>query len=151
MLTSVGLAARPGLSVWGVRCADDHTGWSAPEVREDYRLVLVRRGRFRRHTGVAVDLEPAVGYLGAPGEEERFAHPAGGDECTSVTLSPALGARLAGGSRPAVYVDARVELAHRRVLAAGADIDYALVEAMLGLLALATAGAPAPGRTPARP
>jgi hypothetical protein len=42
--------------------------------------VLVRRGRFRRRVaGSAVDLDPTVAYLGAPGEVESFAHPAGGD------------------------------------------------------------------------
>jgi AraC-like DNA-binding protein len=38
--------------------------------------------------------------------------------------------------RPTVYVDARLDLAHRRVLAAagGGDIDYALTEQLLSLL-----------------
>lgn len=146
------VASRPDLRVLSVRCGEHHAGWSAPEVRADYRLVLVRRGRFRRWAdGAAADLDPAVGYLGGPGEEERFAHPAGGDDCTSVSLSPALGHRLVGDARPTVYVDARVELAHRRVLAAGADVDYALVEALLELLARALAARPSPASTPPRP
>lgn len=129
------IAARPGLAVSAVRCAGGHDGWSGDKARDDYRLVLVRRGRFRRRTaGVVTDLDPTVAYLGSPGEEESFAHPAGGDVCTSVSLSPALGERLAGAARPVVYVDARVDLAHRRLLAAADDVDYGLVEALLGLL-----------------
>lgn len=61
-----------------VTCRSDHTGFSVPEARDDHRLVLVRRGRFRRQSdGDRADLDPTIGYLGAPGEEERFAHPAG--------------------------------------------------------------------------
>jgi AraC-like DNA-binding protein len=127
------VATRPDLGVWAARCVGGHAGWSAPETRDDYRLVLVRRGRFRRRVaGVAVDLDPTVAYLGSPGEEETFAHPAGGDVCTSVSMSATLGERLAGAARPVVYVDARVDLAHRRLLAS--DIDYGMVEALLEIL-----------------
>jgi AraC-like DNA-binding protein len=127
------IAQRPAFAVWSASCGDDHARWSAAEVRSDYRLVLVRRGRFRRRVSEPVDLDPTVGYLGEPGEEERFAHPAGGDECTSVSLSPELGSQL-GAARPAVYVDARMDLAHRRLLASRADVDFGMVEALLGLL-----------------
>jgi AraC-like DNA-binding protein len=130
------LATRPDLGVWAARCPGGHAGWSAPEERGDFRLVLVRRGRFRRRVaGAAVDLDPTVAYLGAPGEAETFAHPAGGDVCTSVSMSPTLGDRLAGPARPVVYVDARVDLAHRRLLAALDDVDFGMVEALLALLA----------------
>jgi AraC-like DNA-binding protein len=130
------LAARADLGVWAAQCPGGHAGWSASEVRGDYRLVLVRRGRFRRRVaGTVVDLDPTVAYLGAPGEEESFAHPACGDMCTSVSMSAALGERLAGAARPVVYVDAPVDLAHRQLLAAtSADVEYGLVEALLGLL-----------------
>lgn len=135
------LAERPDLGVWVARCPGGH-GLSPEKVRGDYRLVLVRRGRFqRRVAGVAVDLDPTVAYLGAPGEVESFAHPAGGDVCTSVSMSAALGERLAGPARPVMYVDARVDLAHRRLLAALDDVDFGLVEALLGLL---DAESPAP-------
>jgi AraC-like DNA-binding protein len=131
------LAARPGLHVSAVSCADDHTRWSPPEVRNDYRLVLVRRGRFRRRVGgMTADVEPTVAYLGRPGEQESFAHPSGGDDCTAVHLSPDLGERLVRTTRPTLYVDARVDLAHRRLLAGAADVDYAVVEALLHLLAV---------------
>ena len=139
-----GLAQRADLGVWAARCPGGHAGWSAPEARGDYRLVLVRRGRFRRRVaGSVVDLDPTVAYLGAPGEVESFAHPAGGDVCTSVSLSAALGERLAGAARPVLYVDARVDLAHRRMLAtAPTDPEYGLVEALLELLA----ASPVPSR-----
>lgn len=130
------LAARPGLQVSAVTCADDHTRWSQPEVRDDYRLVLVRQGRFRRRVdGVTAFVEPTVAYLGRPGEQESFAHPSGGDDCTSVHLSADLGERLVRTARPTLYVDARVDLAHRRLLASAADVDFAVVEALLHLLA----------------
>lgn len=127
---------RPSFAVWSVSCPG---GRPAASVRADYRLVLVRRGRLRR---CGVDLDRTVGYVGVPGEEERFTHPAGGDECTSVSLSADLGSRLVGAARPAVYVDARMELAHRRLLAGAADADYAVVEALLALLSRS----PVPGR-----
>lgn len=111
-------------------------------MREDYRVVLVRRGRFRRQAaGAPAEVDPTVAYLGVPGEEERFAHPAaGGDECTSISLTPALWRVVAGeDARPArqsVYVDARLDLAHRRVLASAhtGDVDHAVTEELLGLL-----------------
>ncbi|HEX9336715.1 MAG TPA: helix-turn-helix transcriptional regulator [Pseudonocardiaceae bacterium] len=145
MLSSIGLASRPAFQAWSVTCHDNHTGWSQPEVRTDHRLVLVRRGRFRRQaSGVTEALDPTVAYLGVPGEEELFAHPSGGDECTSTTVTPELWQALAGDSpvaRPSVYVDARLDLAHRRFVAAArdGDVDYAMTEHLLALLATALA------------
>jgi hypothetical protein len=81
--------------------------------------------------------------VGVPGEEERFAHPAGGDDCTSIGLMPALWRVMAGDvtrlATQSVYVDARLDLAHRRLLATArtGDIGYALTEELLGLLATA--------------
>jgi AraC-like DNA-binding protein len=98
-----------------------------------------------------------VGYLGLPGEQESFAHPAGGDRCTAVAIAPDLWRLLAGDlarpERTAVYVDARLELAHRRMLAAAAsgDLDHALAEELLALVASAirrTVAAPTPARPP---
>ncbi|WP_327151174.1 helix-turn-helix transcriptional regulator [Nocardia sp. NBC_01329] len=149
MLSTTTLAARPEFTVITVACGSDHTRWSEPEARDDHRLVLVRRGRFRRRADTnCADLDSTVGYLGAPGEEERFAHPAGGDVCTSVTVAPEL---LEGAANPrALYVDAHIQLAHRRLLAAAGtgDIDYALTENLLRLVALAT-GRPSPRPRPA--
>ncbi|MBO2443722.1 helix-turn-helix transcriptional regulator [Actinomadura nitritigenes] len=155
MLSAVTLAARPQFAVTSVDCRSDHVRWSEPEAHRDHRMVLVRRGRFRRWAdGAAADLDPTVGYLGAPGAEERFAHPAGGDACTSVSFTPWLGEELTDrptGHGTTVYVDARVDLAHRRLLAAaeaGDDIDYAMVEELLRLVAAAM-GRPAERPGPA--
>jgi AraC-like DNA-binding protein len=144
VLSATALAVRPDFSVTAVACREDHSRWSEAEVRDDYRVVLVRRGRFRRRAdGALADLDPTMAYMGVPGEEERFAHPAGGDDCTSIGLTPALWREMAGdAARPAtqsVYVDARLDLAHRRLLAAArtGDIGYALTEEVLGLLATA--------------
>jgi AraC-like DNA-binding protein len=134
---AVEVVARPGYSVSVVRCADDHTGWSAVEVSAGHRMVLVRRGRFRRRVrGVVADADPTAAYLVAPGDEERFAHPAGGDVCTSVEFGERLWRRLAGERvlPPTVYVDGALELAHRRVVASAADPDYALAEQLLALV-----------------
>ncbi|MER7862207.1 AraC family transcriptional regulator [Amycolatopsis japonica] len=141
MLSFLGLAARPEFAVADVDCRDDHRGWSAERPREDVRLVLVRRGGFRRRVrGVHVDLDRTVGYLGMPGEEEYFAHPAGGDRCTSISLIPAFWRALAGDAprleRTSLYVDGRLDLAHRRLLAASraADTDYAATEGLVSLV-----------------
>ncbi len=129
--------AGAGYSVSVVRCADDHTGWSSAEVSAGHRMVLVRRGRFRRRVGgVTADADPTAAYLVAPGDEERFAHPAGGDVCTSVEFGSVLWRRLVGERvlPPTVYVDGALELAHRRVVASAADPDYALAEQLLVLV-----------------
>lgn len=140
-MSSAPLARRPGLAVAAVTCAHDHAGWSPPEVGADFRVVLVRRGRFRRRVrGRAADADPTVGFVALPADEEHFAHPAGGDVCTSVSLRPSLWGELTGDVEPAggpLYIDARVDLAHRRLLrAAGAgDVEYAVVERLVVLLA----------------
>lgn len=159
MLTVVDLASRPGYSVAAVTCCGNHARWSPPEARGGHRLVLVRQGRFRRRsTGVTAIIDPTVGYLGMPGEEESFAHPAGGDVCTSVELSPQTWQLLAGDSarpdRSTVYVDAQFELAHRRLLAASGsgDWDHTLAEELLDLVGAAirqTVAGPTPTTPPA--
>ncbi|MGW3993769.1 helix-turn-helix domain-containing protein [Amycolatopsis sp. NPDC004772] len=137
---AVEVVAGAGYSVSVVRCADDHTGWSPAEVSSGHRMVLVRRGRFRRRVrGRTADADPTAAYLAAPGDEERFAHPAGGDVCTSVEFGSPLWHRLAGEREvpPTVYVDGALELAHRRVVASAADPDYALAEQLLVLVGAA--------------
>jgi AraC-like DNA-binding protein len=137
----VTIAARPHFSLQAWTCRPDGASWSAIERPIDGRLVLVRSGRFqRRGSDGPVDLDPTVGYVGAPGEEDQFAHPHGGDACTSVRLSAASWRRLVGDPgrlrRSTFYVDARLELAHRRLFAA-ADIDYQLAENVVALTAAA--------------
>lgn len=139
MRTTTVLAGRSGFTIRAVTCQDDHTGWSNPEPRAGFGFVLARRGRFGLSSrGRVVDVDPTVGYVTVPGAEERFAHPAGGDVCTAVEVGPQL---WRGGEPvdPALYVDARLDLAHRRLLAAvgGQDVDYSVVEELLGLLVLA--------------
>jgi AraC-like DNA-binding protein len=137
VLSYIDLAARPEFTVSEVDCRDDHRGWSAEPPREDVRLVLVRQGGFRRRVrGHTADLDRTVGYIGIPGEEEQFSHPAGGDVCTSISLAPDLwrsvageAPRLAGSS---LYVDGRLDLAHRRLLASSRT---AADEALAGLVA----------------
>jgi AraC-like DNA-binding protein len=155
VLDAVVLSRGPAVTVAGFTCTDHRRAWSEPEVQDDVRLVLVRRGRFRRRTGgVPSTVDTTAGYLGLPGEEEQFAHPAGGDRCTCLRIPAPFWLRLAGPHArpvtPAIYVDARLELAHRRVVAAarGGDPGFAVVEELLELVAAVlartvTAGTPA--------
>ncbi len=147
VVSAVTLAARREFTLRAWTCQADCSGWSQIERPAEARLVLVRTGRFRRRGADGpVDLDPTVGYFGVPGEEEQFAHPHGGDVCTSVQLSAASWWQLVGEPgrvhRSAIYVDARLELAHRRLLAAGnSDVDYLLAEDLLRLVAAALRGA----------
>jgi AraC-like DNA-binding protein len=149
VLDAVVLSQGPGVTVARFTCTDNRSAWSEPEVQDDVRLVLVHRGRFRRRVGgVASTVDTTAGYLGLPGEEEQFAHPAGGDRCTCLRIAAPFWRRLAGPARPvtpAVYVDARLELAHRRVVAAARDGDpaFAVVEELLGLVTAVLSRAPA--------
>jgi AraC-like DNA-binding protein len=139
VLSVTELAARPDFSVSTVVCRDHNRRWSDAEMPLVHRVVLVRSGRFRRTSSHGpTDLDPTIGYLSRPGAEERFAHPAGGDVCTAISIAPPRWAALCGDTaRSSFYVDARVDLAHRRLLreAGAGDPDYALAEQLLGLLA----------------
>lgn len=149
MRSAVELASGPDFTISAVTCRDDHKGWSEVESPGSYRVVLVRRGRFRRRTRFgSADLDRTLGYVGVPGEEEHFAHPFGGDVCTAVSVRPALWRSLAGDAaltRSTVYIDACLDLVHRRVLAAGSDSH--LAEHLLTLLGTAIAQA-VPGPSP---
>lgn len=135
------LVDRPDFSVRAVSCRDDHARWSSPEPAEGYGIVLVRAGGFRRASrDGTVLVDPTVGYASTPAEVERFAHPYGGDECTSIRFTEDLWRGRAG----ALYVDARIDLAHRLLLRAtrAADPDYAVAERLIQLLDGADRGAP---------
>lgn len=145
------LAARPGYSVNVIRCASDHPGWSAAEVSPVNRMVLVRRGRFRRRVrGTESHADPTAAYFVEAGEEESFAHPAGEDVCTTVDFGEGLWRRLAGEGpwRSSVYVDGALELAHRRLVASTADPGYALAEQLLVLVGHAVSRATTTGAGP---
>lgn len=114
-------------------------------------MVLVRRGRFRRRARDGVfEVERGTAYLTVPGEEAEFAHPAGGDVCTAVWLGPGLWRSVVGEERPArsaFYVDAAVELAHRRVVAGG-DVEFGVAEGLVRMVGAAVgrvAHRPLPG------
>jgi AraC-like DNA-binding protein len=119
---------------------DSHARWSEAEVAGGHVVVLVRRGRFRRRARDGVfEAEPGTGYLNVPGEPSEFAHPAGGDVCTAVWLRPGLWRSVVGEERPvrsAFYVDAAVELAHRRVVAGG-DVAFGVAEGLVRLVGAA--------------
>lgn len=142
----------PQVVVRVVACTDDHTHWSAPEVATATQVVLVQRGRYRlRSQGRRMTVDPTSGYLQLPGDEARFAHPAGGDVCTSITVPDrALTEGIEAVPGPALRVDARLELAHRMLLRSRDDPDFAAIEAVLDLLRLAgrrdLVDLPAPGR-----
>ena len=137
-MSIVPLAVRPEFSIRSVVCNPEDDRLSAPEPCDEHRLVLTRSGRFHRSAdGSGGDLDATVGYLARPGEDEQFAHPSGGDVCTSITVDPDLW--MAPTSLPSpVYADAAVDLAHRRLLAAAqqGDVGYAVTEELLGLIAL---------------
>ncbi|MEV4319808.1 helix-turn-helix domain-containing protein [Actinocrispum sp. NPDC049592] len=138
MRTTSLLASAPDFTVRAVTCRDDRKSWSAPEVRTDFGVVLARRGRFSWSSrGQVVEVDATVGYLSVPGCAERFAHPAGGDECTGVSFS---GALWRTDVHPVIYVDARLDLAHRRLLRSvrSGDVSFAVTEELLGLLAVAS-------------
>jgi AraC-like DNA-binding protein len=144
MRTAVRLAAGEGFALDAVTCEGDIGGWSPAEVNPEHRLVLVRRGGFRRLAdGRAFDLDATLAFVGVPGQEERFAHPVGEGVSTAVHLSPDLWQSLAGDGdwfvQAPVFVDAPLDLAHRRFLRAAqaGDAAYELAEAMLTLVAQA--------------
>ncbi|HJP79912.1 MAG TPA: helix-turn-helix domain-containing protein [Pseudonocardiaceae bacterium] len=136
----VRLADGGEFAVDSVTCDDDHTRWSAAQVEPGCELVLVRHGRFRRRAlGVEQDVDSTLAYLSPAGQEEHFAHPAGGDMCTLVTLGNSWWDWVGEPRQSTVYVDARVDLAHRRVLAAArdGDVDFGVAEGLVGLVAAA--------------
>ncbi len=110
-----------------VTCHDDHTRWSTPEVRDGHELVLPRRGRFRRRAdGRADDIDPTMGYFGAPGIEQQFAHPAGGDVCTLIQFA-AVPWGIANDARTVFRMTGQAQLNHRRILTGAGDAEEALV------------------------
>jgi AraC-like DNA-binding protein len=109
----------PDFRVRVVTCAASHRAWSAPEESGVAGIVLAHRGMFRvLSDGRRQTVDPTLGYLQTPGREQRFAHPAGGDVCTFISVREPLWHTIVGEPDPAlaVVVDGRVELAHRLLL-----------------------------------
>jgi AraC-like DNA-binding protein len=81
--------------VWDVGCSHPPVAWAQTELATRSALVFARRGVFRRRGRHGEDvIEPGVAYLQRAGEEDEFAHPHGGDACTSIGVSDALMASL---------------------------------------------------------
>jgi AraC-like DNA-binding protein len=157
VFTSTLLVARQDFAVRSVTCRNDNRDWCGPELASGFGLVLARHGSFRRRTAAGeMMVDPTMGYLTRPGEEEQFVHPRGGDHCTALRVTDRLWHEVIG-ARPVparVYVDARVDLDHRLLVRAarGPDADFATAERLVAMLRAAgrttVAGetAPAPSR-----
>jgi AraC-like DNA-binding protein len=117
----------PALRLARVFCSGCERRFGPVEEVTTATIVLPCRGVFRlRVNGRERVVDPASVYLQWPGDEEQFAHPAGGDVCTAIAVGPELAARLAeeGLARRAVPVAPSLALAHRRLLSharSGAD------------------------------
>jgi AraC-like DNA-binding protein len=115
--------------------------------------VFVRSGCFvRTADATSAVLDPTRAYCITPGQEQRYDHPhAGGDDCTSVVLAPALLASMWGGdpTLPSGCLPSspRVDLEHRFLLAAAGrgEPPEALHERALSL-AVTALGEVDPGR-----
>jgi AraC-like DNA-binding protein len=136
------LTSDPRYEVSAVTCDAQHARWDEPEPRTQFGIVLVRKGRFRRRVrGVVIDADATLGYLMAPGDEEQFAHPGGGDDCTHITIADSEWRQMTHTDWPArqsFAIDPPLHLAHRRLAAAARGGDaHGLAERLLHLLALA--------------
>ncbi len=81
----------PDVRVWDVACSHPPAAWAQTEVATRSALVFARSGVFRRRGRHGEDvIEPGVAYLQRAGEEDEFAHPHGGDACTSIGVSDEL-------------------------------------------------------------
>jgi AraC-like DNA-binding protein len=126
----------PDFAVRVVTCAGSHREWSAAEEADTPGIVLPHSGMFRLLSdGRRQTVDPTHGYLQTPGQEQRFAHPAGGDVCTFIAVREPLWDAVVGEriAVRAVVVDPRMELAHRLLLRSrrdAADPAERLVDAL---------------------
>jgi AraC-like DNA-binding protein len=141
MRTSTLLAATGDFSVHAVTCPGGHRDWSPAEPGRHHGIVLVRAGFFHvRCEGSGTLAEPTTAYVQVPGSEFEFAHPGGGDACTSVAIAAEL---WHGAGRPPaagpIPLDGHLELAHRQLLRATCTQDpgYALAERLVHLVSAA--------------
>lgn len=110
------------LTIADVCCDGEEISWSRPELTHSLDLVLVRRGLFqRRVAGVVILVDPTCGYIATPDSVAQFAHPRGGDACTSIEVSPTLASALLGGdpeiSDGALPTTGPADLDHRAFVA----------------------------------
>jgi AraC-like DNA-binding protein len=117
MLHSQVLLEAPGLRVSQVHCPGHERRFGVPEPVTRPSIVLPVRGVFRlRVDGRETVVDPALTYLQVPGQEQQFAHPAGGDLCTSIDVGdPARPDLEALANRP-VPIAPSVTVAHRLLL-----------------------------------
>ncbi len=146
MLSTHRLLDHGGVTLTDVTCRLP-TGRGHAHEAGHHAIVFVRNGCFvRTADATSTLLDPTQAYGMNPGQEQRYDHPhAGGDDCTSVWLDPALLASMWGGD-PVLSSDPLpsapwVDLEHRLLLAAahrGEPAD-ALHERALSLVAAALA------------
>jgi AraC-like DNA-binding protein len=119
------LLETPQLAICDIRCSSCGSGWSQTELCENWAVVLVRRGCFRRRVdGRESVAEPAVAYVQRPGDEQRIAHPVdGGDACTSIGLSDDLAGAMVDEHIVVAFTDPVVDLEHRLLLRASSEDD----------------------------
>jgi AraC-like DNA-binding protein len=121
MLTKRVLAVAEGITVEDVHCTSGRSSWTALEPTNNYGVVFVRRGCFRRRVeGFESFLDPVSIYFDEPGHEQQIAHPRdGGDECTQIVLGETAVASLWGEltlpSEP-IFTSAAADLAHRQLV-----------------------------------
>jgi AraC-like DNA-binding protein len=152
MLDFQTLLHTPDVRIWDVSCSHPPAAWAQTEVATHSALVFARHGVFRRRAWHGEDvIEPGVAYLQRAGEEDEFAHPYGGDACTSVGVSDALLASLLREPRlPAgvIATTAREHLALRTLRSE--DDAVALLVSVFGRVAPARVAAGRPSTAAAR-
>jgi AraC-like DNA-binding protein len=135
---TVDLVVQPEFTVSEFSCLDDHLGWFEG-FHDCYEVYLIRDGMFRVRSGGKVSIvDRTVCYVGTVDTERSFAHPLSGERCTMITMTPRLWSSMAGDAPISgfhAYTDARMELAHRRILAAAPDPGYAVTEELFNLIA----------------
>jgi AraC-like DNA-binding protein len=152
MLDFRALLDTPDVRIWDVACSHPPVAWAQTEVATHSALVFARHGVFRRRGRHGEDvIEPGVAYLQRAGEEDEFAHPHGGDACTSIGVSDALLASLLAEPRlPAgvIVTTARESLALRTLRSE--DDAVALLVSIFGRLAPERVAAGRPSTAAAR-
>ena len=131
VVTASVLVRRDEVEIADVSCRHRRGRGRDGDEAQHHTVVFVRRGCFRRSVdGVEHLLDPTRAYCINPGQEQRYDHPHDhGDDCTAITLQPALLASVWGGD-PALPAEPMtsspaVDLEHRLLLAASRRGDDA--------------------------